>query len=80
MTFPTTLRGSSRFPSKSGGDVERRDDLSFRVYLFLQVGAHLILRGGAISLIGTFAGRSALGFSINTLTLFDWSLPLARRG
>jgi len=48
------------------------------VYLFLQSWRATLIPGVAVpvSLIGTFAGMSALGFSINTLTLFGMVLAI----
>jgi HAE1 family hydrophobic/amphiphilic exporter-1/multidrug efflux pump len=48
------------------------------VYLFLQSWRATIIPAVAVpvSLIGTFAGMSALGFSINTLTLFGMVLAI----
>jgi multidrug efflux pump len=48
------------------------------VYLFLQSWRATLIPAVAvpISLIGTFAGMSALGFSINTLTLFGMILAI----
>ena len=48
------------------------------VYLFLQSWRATLIPAVAvpISLIGTFAGMSALGFSINTLTLFGLVLAI----
>ena len=48
------------------------------VYLFLQSWRATLIPAMAvpISLIGTFAGMSALGFSINTLTLFGLVLAI----
>ncbi|TAJ29329.1 MAG: multidrug efflux RND transporter permease subunit [Nitrospirae bacterium] len=48
------------------------------VYLFLQSWRATLIPGVAVpvSLIGTFAGMSALGFSINTLTLFGMVLSI----
>ncbi len=48
------------------------------VYLFLQTWRATLIPGIAVpvSLIGTFAGMSALGFSINTLTLFGMVLAI----
>jgi len=54
------------------------------VYLFLQSWRTTLIPGVAVpvSLIGTFAGMQALGFSINTLTLFGMVLAIGgtRRG
>lgn len=48
------------------------------VYLFLQSWRATLIPGVAVpvSLIGTFAGMEALGFSINTLTLFGMVLAI----
>lgn len=48
------------------------------VYLFLQSWRATLIPASAvpISLIGTFAGMAALGFSINTLTLFGLVLAI----
>ncbi|WP_447984871.1 efflux RND transporter permease subunit [Nitrospira sp. Nam74] len=48
------------------------------VYLFLQTWRATIIPAVAVpvSLIGTFAGMEALGFSINTLTLFGMVLAI----
>ena len=48
------------------------------VYLFLQSWRATLIPAAAVpvSLIGTFAGMSALGFSINTLTLFGLVLAI----
>ncbi|MEO5954775.1 MAG: efflux RND transporter permease subunit, partial [Nitrospiraceae bacterium] len=48
------------------------------VYLFLQSWRATLIPGIAVpvSLIGTFAGMQALGFSINTLTLFGMVLAI----
>ncbi|MGH7409908.1 MAG: efflux RND transporter permease subunit, partial [Candidatus Methylomirabilis sp.] len=48
------------------------------VYLFLQSWRTTLIPGVAVpvSLIGTFAGMEALGFSINTLTLFGMVLAI----
>ncbi|WP_455242997.1 efflux RND transporter permease subunit, partial [Petrachloros mirabilis] len=48
------------------------------VYLFLQSWRATLIPGVAVpvSLIGTFAGMAALGFSINTLTLFGMVLAI----
>ena len=48
------------------------------VYLFLQSWRATLIPATAVpvSLIGTFAGMSALGFSINTLTLFGLVLAI----
>ena len=48
------------------------------VYLFLQNWRTTLIPGVAVpvSLIGTFAGMQALGFSINTLTLFGMVLAI----
>jgi HAE1 family hydrophobic/amphiphilic exporter-1/multidrug efflux pump len=48
------------------------------VYLFLQSWRTTLIPGIAVpvSLIGTFAGMEALGFSINTLTLFGMVLAI----
>jgi multidrug efflux pump len=48
------------------------------VYLFLQSWRTTLIPGVAVpvSLIGTFAGMQALGFSINTLTLFGMILAI----
>ncbi|MBI4001489.1 MAG: efflux RND transporter permease subunit, partial [Nitrospira defluvii] len=48
------------------------------VYLFLQSWRATLIPGVAVpvSLIGTFAGMQALGFSINTLTLFGMVLAI----
>ena len=48
------------------------------VYLFLQSWRATLIPAVAVpvSLIGTFAGMSALGFSINTLTLFGMILAI----
>ena len=48
------------------------------VYLFLQSWRTTLIPGVAVpvSLIGTFAGMQALGFSINTLTLFGMVLAI----
>jgi HAE1 family hydrophobic/amphiphilic exporter-1/multidrug efflux pump len=48
------------------------------VYLFLQSWRATVIPGVAVpvSLIGTFAGMAALGFSINTLTLFGMVLAI----
>jgi len=48
------------------------------VYLFLQNWRTTLIPGVAVpvSLIGTFAGMEALGFSINTLTLFGMVLSI----
>jgi HAE1 family hydrophobic/amphiphilic exporter-1/multidrug efflux pump len=48
------------------------------VYLFLQSWRATLIPGVAVpvSLIGTFAGMSALGYSINTLTLFGMVLAI----
>ncbi|MEW6544270.1 MAG: multidrug efflux RND transporter permease subunit [Nitrospirota bacterium] len=48
------------------------------VYLFLQSWRATLIPGVAVpvSLIGTFAGMSALGYSINTLTLFGMVLSI----
>ena len=48
------------------------------VYLFLQSWRATLIPAVAVpvSLIGTFAGMSALGFSINTLTLFGMVLAI----
>jgi HAE1 family hydrophobic/amphiphilic exporter-1/multidrug efflux pump len=48
------------------------------VYLFLQSWRATLIPGVAVpvSLIGTFAGMEALGFSINTLTLFGMVLSI----
>src|SRR5438094_9861193 len=48
------------------------------VYLFLQSWRTTLIPGVAVpvSLIGTFAGMEALGFSINTLTLFGMILSV----
>lgn len=48
------------------------------VYLFLQTWRATIIPAVAVpvSLIGTFAGMQALGFSINTLTLFGMVLAI----
>ncbi|MGQ0812601.1 MAG: multidrug efflux RND transporter permease subunit [Nitrospiraceae bacterium] len=48
------------------------------VYLFLQTWRATLIPAVAVpvSLIGTFAGMSALGFSINTLTLFGMVLAI----
>jgi HAE1 family hydrophobic/amphiphilic exporter-1/multidrug efflux pump len=48
------------------------------VYLFLQSWRATLIPGVAVpvSLIGTFAGMQALGFSINTLTLFGMVLVI----
>ncbi|MET0517053.1 MAG: multidrug efflux RND transporter permease subunit [Nitrospiraceae bacterium] len=48
------------------------------VYLFLQDWRATLIPAAAVpvSLIGTFAGMSALGFSINTLTLFGLVLAI----
>jgi HAE1 family hydrophobic/amphiphilic exporter-1/multidrug efflux pump len=48
------------------------------VYLFLQSWRATLIPGVAVpvSLIGTFAGMNALGFSINTLTLFGMVLAI----
>lgn len=48
------------------------------VYLFLQSWRATLIPGIAVpvSLIGTFAGMAALGFSINTLTLFGMVLAI----
>jgi HAE1 family hydrophobic/amphiphilic exporter-1/multidrug efflux pump len=48
------------------------------VYLFLQTWRTTIIPAVAVpvSLIGTFAGMEALGFSINTLTLFGMVLAI----
>jgi len=48
------------------------------VYLFLQSWRTTLIPGIAVpvSLIGTFAGMQALGFSINTLTLFGMVLAI----
>jgi HAE1 family hydrophobic/amphiphilic exporter-1/multidrug efflux pump len=48
------------------------------VYLFLQSWRATVIPAVAVpvSLIGTFAGMSALGFSINTLTLFGMVLAI----
>jgi hydrophobe/amphiphile efflux-1 (HAE1) family protein len=48
------------------------------VYLFLQSWRTTLIPAVAVpvSLIGTFAGMSALGFSINTLTLFGMILAI----
>ncbi len=48
------------------------------VYLFLQSWRATLIPGVAVpvSLIGTFAGMSVLGFSINTLTLFGMVLAI----
>src|SRR5690242_11115113 len=48
------------------------------VYLFLQSWRTTLIPGVAVpvSLIGTFAGMHALGFSINTLTLFGMILAI----
>ena len=50
----------------------------FVVYLFLQTWRATIIPAVAVpvSLIGTFAGMEALGFSINTLTLFGMVLAI----
>ena len=52
------------------------------VYLFLQSWRATLIPGVAVpvSLIGTFAGMQALGFSINTLTLFGMVLGHRNRG
>ena len=49
------------------------------VYLFLQSWRATLIPGVAVpvSLIGTFAGMQALGFSINTLTSSGWCWPSA---
>ena len=48
------------------------------VYLFLQTWRATLIPGVAVpvSLIGTFVGMQALGFSINTLTLFGMVLAI----
>ncbi len=48
------------------------------VYLFLQSWRATLIPGVAVpvSLVGTFAGMQALGFSINTLTLFGMVLAI----
>ncbi|MEX5215767.1 MAG: multidrug efflux RND transporter permease subunit [Nitrospiraceae bacterium] len=48
------------------------------VYLFLQSWRATVIPAAAVpvSLIGTFAGMAALGFSINTLTLFGLVLAI----
>ncbi len=48
------------------------------VYLFLQSWRATLIPGVAVpvSLIGTFAGMQALGFSVNTLTLFGMVLAI----
>ncbi|MBP6265325.1 MAG: multidrug efflux RND transporter permease subunit [Nitrospira sp.] len=48
------------------------------VYLFLQSWRATLIPGVAVpvSLVGTFAGMQALGFSVNTLTLFGMVLAI----
>ena len=78
--FPTTRRASSRCRSREVVKTlaEAMLLVFLVVYLFLQSWRAAVIPFIAVpvSLIGTFAGLYALGYSINTLTLFGMVLAI----